>query len=271
AASCWSSVTAGSTTRVRSSTSSPRAVTRTPCRPRSNSAPPSARSIRLSCALNAGCASPSSVAARVRLPASAIALIVFRCRNSSSMRGACDVAGPGARGWYVPESGKGCRPVGSAGPAPGAAGSGGPVAGRREQQPELAHPAGLQLGQGCGHGVEEDHAAVVVVPIDEVAGDLLAAEFAPDPDQAPGVRPGSAERADDVVPVVGRGLPEPREVTPDEPPPPARGLVAGSPRQRTGLGSVDPVVQGHRPAADVEPLGLGHQPVGEYPGRCGIE
>lgn len=78
AASCWSSVTAGSTTRVRASTSSPSGVARTPNRPRSKSVPPSVRSIRFSCALSVGWDSPSAFAARVRLPASAISLITLR-------------------------------------------------------------------------------------------------------------------------------------------------------------------------------------------------
>src|SRR5690606_13183797 len=71
--------------RARLSTSRPSGVGRQPVRARTNRAPPSSCSMRRSCVLNEGCATPSWRAARCRLPVSAMAHSALRCLTSSSM------------------------------------------------------------------------------------------------------------------------------------------------------------------------------------------
>ena len=78
AASACRPSTAGSSTRARASTNSPSGVGRAPRRSRSKSGPPRVRSMRWSCAVSAGWASPSEAAALVTLPVSAIAQITRR-------------------------------------------------------------------------------------------------------------------------------------------------------------------------------------------------
>src|SRR5690606_1145261 len=65
--------------------SRPSGVGRQPVRARTNRAPPSSCSMRRSCVLNEGCATPSWRAARCRLPVSAMAHRALRCLTSSSM------------------------------------------------------------------------------------------------------------------------------------------------------------------------------------------
>lgn len=146
-----------------------------------------------------------------------------------------------------------------------------PATGQRARQAKPANACGLQLGGRGGRRVEDDHVAVVVVHVDEMAGDLPAAESTSAPDETPGVLPRGAGRADDVVPVVHRRRPELREAAPSRPAPPPRSLVTRCPGQGSDRSAVDPVVQGHDSATDVEPARPGHQPVGRLPARSGLQ
>lgn len=73
------------TSRARTTTSTPKRVGVTPALPRTNRSAPSSRSMRTNWLLTAGCEHPRTVAVLPRLSVSAIVQRIRRCRSSSSI------------------------------------------------------------------------------------------------------------------------------------------------------------------------------------------
>ncbi|CAK7281739.1 hypothetical protein SGPA1_12532 [Streptomyces misionensis JCM 4497] len=110
----------------------------------------------------------------------------------------------------------------------------------------------VETGEGTGQAVEEHDPALVVVDVDQVPADLVAADLPPHPHDAPGAGPRLPDRADHVVPAAHRHRRELWEVAAREPVPPAGGLVEGAPGQGRDRYAVDPAVHGDQTAARVQ-------------------